>query len=97
MRSPITQKELVPRNLDSLRPDGTRSRPPDGFFDDEIAENLEYGHIADQRAYADALREFLEQRAYFPPVTRLVAGNDGTTRIDPLFDLSGRGVVDRRG
>ena len=54
-------------------------RVPDGFFDDEIAESLEYGHIADQRAYAGALREFLEQREYFPPVTRLVAGSDGTT------------------
>ena len=48
-------------------------------FDDEIAESLEYGDYADRRAYADALREFLEQREYFPPVTRLRVGSDGTT------------------
>ncbi|WP_420634366.1 hypothetical protein [Candidatus Palauibacter sp.] len=58
---------------------GYEPRPvPDGFFDDDIEESREYGNVVDRRAYESALREFLEQRRYFPPVARLVAGSDGT-------------------
>ena len=53
---------------------------PDGFFDTRIGESLEYGRdLVDRRAFARALREFYEQREYFPPVTRLTMGSDHTT------------------
>lgn len=53
---------------------------PDGFFDAEIDESLEYGRdLVDRRAFARALREFYEQREYFPPVTNLTMGSDHTT------------------
>ena len=52
---------------------------PDGFYDQQVEDDLERGRYVNPRAYANALREFLEQRRYFPPVTRLRVGADWTT------------------
>lgn len=52
---------------------------PDGFYDQQVEDDLERGRYVNARAYANALREFLEQRRYFPPVTRLRVGAGGTT------------------
>lgn len=52
---------------------------PDGFYDQQVEDDLERGRYVNARAYANALREFLEQRRYFPPVTRLRVGADGRT------------------
>ncbi len=54
-------------------------RVPEGFFADEISRKLDWQAIVDRRAYVRALREFYEQRRYFPPVTTVRAGSDGTT------------------
>lgn len=60
---------------------GYEPRPvPDGFFDAEIDEAVGYGmDYVDRRAFARAVREFYEQREYFPPVTNLTMGSDYTT------------------
>lgn len=53
---------------------------PDGFFDAEIDEMVGYGgNFVDRRAFARAVREFYEQREYFPPVTSVTMGSDDTT------------------
>ncbi|MCY3698327.1 MAG: 6-bladed beta-propeller [Gemmatimonadetes bacterium] len=54
-------------------------RVPADFFDDEIARSMDGPNVNNRRAYARALREFYGQRRYFPPVTAVRAGNDGTT------------------
>lgn len=54
-------------------------RLPSDFFDDRIAGSLDGPSINNRRAHARALREFYEQRRYFPPVTSVRVGNDGTT------------------
>ena len=56
-------------------------RVPNGFFDAEIADAASAGGIVDRRAYVGALREFYEERQFFPPVTAVTAGSDGTTWI----------------
>lgn len=53
-------------------------RVPSGFFENEIDDAAGGGGIIGRRAFADALREFYEQREYFPPVTRVTTGSDGT-------------------
>ena len=52
---------------------------PSDYFDDRIANDRDDPDISNRRAYARALREFYEQRRYFPPVTAVTVGNDGTT------------------
>ena len=54
-------------------------RVPDDFFDETIAESANSPHVVNRRAYEAALREFFRMREYFPPVTRVSAGSDGTT------------------
>ena len=53
-------------------------RVPSDFFDQEIDTRLDKPTVLDQRAFAGALREFYEQRRYFPPVTSLQVGSDAT-------------------
>ncbi|WP_420447452.1 hypothetical protein [Candidatus Palauibacter sp.] len=61
---------------------------PDGYYDDEIEKIGGYRDadefIADQRAFTNAVREFYEQTRYFPPVTNVVVGSDGTAWIAGL-------------
>lgn len=52
---------------------------PSDYFDDRIADRMDSPNVSNRRAYARALREFYEQRRYFPPVTAVTVGNDGTT------------------
>ena len=54
-------------------------RVPEGFFVDEISAILDRPNVVDRGAHARALREFYEQRRYFPPVTTVRVGSDGTT------------------
>lgn len=54
---------------------------PNGYYDRDIEESLDIPIVADRRAFADALREFLERVRYFPPVTRVKVGSDGTVWI----------------
>ncbi|WP_423927554.1 hypothetical protein [Candidatus Palauibacter sp.] len=54
-------------------------RVPEGFFADEISAILDRPNVVDRAAHARALREFYEQRRYFPPVTTVRVGSDGTT------------------
>ena len=54
-------------------------RVPSGFFNDEINRSLDGRSVVNRRAHARALREFYEQRRYFPPVTAVRMGSDGTT------------------
>lgn len=54
---------------------------PNGYFDRDIEESLDIPIVADRRAFADALREFLERARYFPPVARVKVGSDGTVWI----------------
>jgi len=60
---------------------GYEPRPvPAGFFDAEVDRAVEYGaNYVDRRPFARAVREFYEQREYFPPVTNLTVGSDDTT------------------
>lgn len=51
---------------------------PEGFFTAQISRRLDKPTVVDRRAYARALREFFEQRQYFPPVTSVGVANDGT-------------------
>ena len=51
---------------------------PEGFFADEIREQLDWPGVTDHRAHARALREFYERRRYFPPVTTVRVGSRGT-------------------
>lgn len=52
---------------------------PSDYFDDRIADQMDGPNVSNRRAYARALREFYEQRRYFPPVTAVTVGSDGTT------------------
>ncbi|WP_419936620.1 6-bladed beta-propeller [Candidatus Palauibacter sp.] len=54
-------------------------RVPSDFFSDRIDSSMDRPGINNRRAHARALREFYEQRRYFPPVTAVTVGNDGTT------------------
>lgn len=54
---------------------------PDGYYDRDIEESLDLPIVADRREFAGALREFLERVRYFPPVTNLQVGSDGTVWI----------------
>ena len=75
---------------------------PSGFFENEIDGAAGGGGIVDRRAFAGALREFYERRQYFPPVTHLTAGSDGTTWLAGpndegqrwwfVLDASGAGI-----
>lgn len=65
-----------------------RPVPPD-FFDDLIAGSVEDPDINNRRAHASALREFYEQHRYFPPVTTVRVGNDGTTWLAGLREEDG--------
>ena len=53
-------------------------RLPAGFLDEAIDDALDAGGLVDRRAFARAQREFYEGRRYFPPVTSLQVGSDGT-------------------
>lgn len=75
-------------------------RVPEDFFDDRIQNMLESNSVVDRTAHACAVRDFLETRRYFPPVTRLLAGGDGTTWLGQADDGSGEAewlVLDRSG
>ena len=75
---------------------------PEGFFADEIAGSLDGPSVVDRGAHARALREFYEERRYFPPVTAVRVGSDGTTwlagpsddheRVWLILDASGVGI-----
>ena len=52
---------------------------PSDYFDDRIADDMDDPNVSNRRAYVRALREFYEQRRYFPPVTSVTVGSDGTT------------------
>ena len=56
-------------------------RVPSDFFDDDIARSADGSGINNRRAHARALREFYEERRYFPPVTAVSMGGDGTTWV----------------
>ncbi|WP_420448564.1 6-bladed beta-propeller [Candidatus Palauibacter sp.] len=56
-------------------------RVPSDFFDDDIARSADGPGINNRRAHARALREFYEERRYFPPVTAVSMGGDGTTWV----------------
>ena len=59
---------------------GYEPRPvPEDFFADEISGSLDRPDVVNRRAHARALREFYEQRRYFPPVTTVRVASDGTT------------------
>ncbi len=73
---------------------------PEDFFDDRIQNMLTSNSVVDRAAHAGAVREFFETRRYFPPVTRLLAGGDGTTWLGQADDGSGEAewlVLDRSG
>ncbi|WP_419163213.1 hypothetical protein [Candidatus Palauibacter sp.] len=59
-------------------------RVPEGFYTDEISRSLDGPRVVDRGAHASALREFYEQRRYFPPVTTVRVGSDGTTWLAGL-------------
>lgn len=79
---------------------------PDGYYDGEIETMLDYPEmseaVAGQRAFTNAVREFYEQTRYYPPVTNVVVGSDGTAWIAGLdedgerdwlvFDASGASI-----
>ena len=54
---------------------------PKGHYDRDIEESLRLPIVADRGEFADALREFLERVRYFPPVTNVQVGSDGTIWI----------------
>lgn len=56
-------------------------RVPSDFFDDEIARSADGSGINNRRDHARALREFYEEGRYFPPVTAMSMGSDGTTWV----------------
>lgn len=59
---------------------GYEARPvPAGFFAEAISQTLDAPSVVDRRAHARAVREFYEQRRYFPPVTTARVASDGTT------------------
>ena len=61
---------------------------PDSFVDRKVEESLggdeddESRIIADERAYAGALREAFDHLDFYPPVESVLAGADGTTWIE---------------
>ena len=62
---------------------------PEDFFDDRIQNMQASNSVVDRAAHARAVRQFFETRRYFPPVTRLLAGGDGTTWLGQADDGSG--------
>ncbi len=52
---------------------------PDGYYRDEINRLLDYGVVVDRREFVGAMLEFYERTRYFPPVTSVRLGSDGTT------------------
>ncbi len=75
-------------------------RVPQDFFDDKVQDMLASNSVVDRTAHARAVREFYDTRQYFPPVTRLLAGGDGTTWLGQADDGSGEAewlVLDRGG
>ncbi len=59
---------------------GYEPRPvPQRFFVDEVSRRLDRPNVVNRRAHARALREFYEQRRYFPPITTIRVANDGAT------------------
>ncbi len=77
-------------------------RVPQGFFAEQISQSLDRPNVVNRRAHARALREFYEQRRYFPPVTTVRVASDGTTwlagpiegdeRVWLVLDASGAGI-----
>jgi len=52
---------------------------PDGYYDNDIDLMSDYPIVIDRSAFSDAVRDFYDQTRYFPPVTRVELGSDGTT------------------
>lgn len=73
---------------------------PDGFYDEMITESVDPSrYVVDRRVFTEALREFYEQRRFFPPVTAAVMGMDYTTWLAGPADGGSRDwfVLDERG
>ena len=72
---------------------------PRGFFADDVKRLVELPGVVDRRALNRALHEFYEQRRYFPPVTSVTVGSDGTIWLAGPEDSGERKwlVLDRSG
>ena len=52
---------------------------PDDYYEDEIDLTVDHPVVADRHELGDALRDFFEPVRYFPPVTRVRVGSEGST------------------
>lgn len=61
---------------------------PDGYYDAEIEKMFDHRimaeALADRRAVTNAVRGFYEQARYYPPLTNVIVGSDGTAWIAGL-------------
>ena len=95
----VTKIDLHGDTVYSRRVEYEPRRVPSDFFDDEIAAAVERPNVNNRSAHARALREFYEQRRYFPAVTVITVANDGTTWLAGVEEGGEREwlVLDGRG